>query len=309
MRFFSIVLFFSVYAFSGVVLRTEDGGNSWQREHSGTLFSLNAVSVDPLSGFAVAVGNRGTVLRRSAEGAWENVSPGGIPGNLRSVAVGSDGVCMACGDSGVLISSFDRGSTWREWQDFQCGGTDLLSVNFDPNSSGSFVITGEEGYIFTSSDRVAYTGTEFPFIGSCVQLCGSSPEIAVSSAGEIYSILRQSLQALRERLFLNGVTAVSSGGAPFAAVGDNGTVCVYRDGEWIERESACEEDLYAAAHIIYGTNLCAVGEKGTILLSTDCGNSWSVVFSGVSGNLKGIAGNGSGTGYIVGDSFLGRFLP
>ena len=305
---FLLVLLDSVNA-NALILRTDDGGESWFRETTVCTLPLNGVSIDPMSGLVVAVGDRGTILRREAEGRWEDVSLPEVSSDLRSVAVGFDGLCMACGDSGTLISSFDRGNSWRVWNEFGYQDIDLLSVNFDPSASSSFVITGERGFVYTSTDRVAETGTVSSFIGSCVQLCSSFPEIAVSSSGEIYSPREDSLHEQRANLSFNGVTQVVSGSGAFAAVGDEGLVCTYSNGEWRVRESGCTEDLYSIAHITYGRNVCAVGENGTILHSKDGGETWSPLYSGLSRNLNGITGNGSGTGYIVGDSFWGRVFP
>lgn len=296
-------------ASSGIILRTVDGGQVWQLENDGSPYPLNSVAVDPLSGVAIAVGDRGTVLRRGLNGTWMNVSPPGVMSDLRSVAVGFDGVCMACGDSGTLISSFDSGDTWRVWEDFESRGLDLLSVNFDPSSSGSFVITGDEGFIYTSSHRTIDSGTFSPFIGSCVQLCSSFPRIIVSSAGDVYLPLYDSLHVSEDSLSFNSVTQVVSGSSPFAAVGDGGLVCTYLEGAWRVRETNCEENFLGIAHILYGGSLCAVGTDGTILISLDNGETWSPVSSAMPVNLNGVCGDGSGTGYIVGDSFLGRFFP
>jgi len=303
-----LILLDSVHA-NALVLRTNDGGESWIREAPACTFSLNGVSIDPMSGLAIAVGDRGTVLRRETGSDWEDVSPPGLMKDLRSVAIGIDGVCMACGDSGTLISSFDRGVSWRVWGEFDYEGIDFLSVNFDPSSSGSFVITGEDGFIYTSSARAVEVRTSSSFIGSCVQLCSSFPEMVVSCTGDIYYPLRDSLHTVSEPLAFNGVTQVVSGGGTCAAVGNEGLVCTYNGADWLVRESNCTADLYSVAYITFGRNLCAVGENGTILLSLDNGETWSRVLSGISRNLNGIAGNGSGSGYIVGESLWGRFLP
>jgi photosystem II stability/assembly factor-like uncharacterized protein len=292
-----------------VLLSTIDGGFTWTRENSGISQSLNAVSVDPMSGLVIAVGDRGTILRREVGGSWEDVSPPEVDSDLRSVAVGFDGVCMACGDSGTLMSSFNRGVSWRVWDEFGYENIDLLSVNFDPSSSGSFVITGEGGFLYASSDGITETGSMASLIGSCVQLCSSFPEIVVSSTGEIYFFSGDSLHAPQNVFSFNGVTKVVSGGGSFAAVGDEGLVCSYTDGCWRVRESNCTENLFSVAHITYGRNLCAVGENGTILISTDGGESWASVPSPVTRNLNGVAGSGSGTGYIVGDNLFERYFP
>ncbi len=280
---FLFILAFPLFA--GTILSTTDGGETWHREFSGTVCDLNGVAVDIFTGTALAVGDNGKILRRDEEGIWEDVSPAGFRKDLFSVVMGSRGGCMACGADGALLSSFDGGFTWRVWDQFDSGGADLFSVNFDPTRPDNFVITGENGFVHSASDgRLELDNVS----GSCVSLCSGEAELFAAPG--------------------RGVTPLVSAGSPCAAVGEGGAVFLFEDGGWTGVESGCEEDLNGVANLVFGETFCAVGEGGTIILSRDNGRSWRPVNSGVSSDLNGVAGNGWGLGYIVGDGPFGRFL-
>ncbi|HOP27816.1 MAG TPA: hypothetical protein PKX02_11545 [Candidatus Sabulitectum sp.] len=286
MRKFVIVPFLASSLLSGTILSTADGGASWQREFSGTVGDLNGVAVDIFTGAALAVGDGGRIIRRGDDSIWEDVSLDGFQNDLFSVVMGSGGVCMACGADGALLSSFDGGYSWRVWEGFDSGGADLLTVNFDPTSPDNFVITGENGFVHSASaGREQIDGVT----GSCARLCSGEAEALAAPAGSI--------------------TALVSAGSPCIAVGEEGAVFLFGNNGWARIESGCEEDLNGVTNLVFGETFCAVGEGGAIILSEDNGLSWRVVDSGTAADLNGVAGNGGGIGYIVGDGPFGRYLP
>ena len=287
-----------------LILSSDSSCESWQRESTGCLYSLNSVAADLASGRIIAAGDRGTILLRDEEGNWIDVSPADLESDLNSVAVGVNGVCMACGNHGVLLSSFDRGETWRKWEKFDCSGADLLSVNFDPSHPSDFVITGEDGFVFSSqAGGIVATGSSNSIIGSFVSLCSGFPAFAVSASGEVFSLSNSIIPQADSPHHINGGTVLVSGGSPFSLAGNNGLILTMEE-EWKTASVPVASNLNSIAAVEFGSVLCAVGHGGVIVVSRDNGRSWESASSGTFRNLNCVTGNGRGVVWIVGDALL-----
>lgn len=289
---------------SALIFHTSDGGENWARENSATPNNLNGVSVDIVSGIVLAVGDKGTILRRNEDGTWVNVSPGGLSADLYSVAVGVSSI-MSCGADGTLLSSFDGGFSWRVWTDFGHEDTDLYSVNFDPSHPNSFLITGENGFIYSSEEgEFVHTGSGSDFIASCGMLCSGFPELVVGRDGSGYSIRNEIMFNIGDTV-IGGATEIVSGGGRYIAVGESGSIYRYSDLDiWERLSSGTVEDLNDVSYLIWGTTACAVGDNGAVLISFDNGVSWEIRTLGTDRDLAAVTGNGAGVACIVGGTAL-----
>jgi len=95
----------------GLILRTQDGGQSWRQSDSGTQEDINQVMLGP-KGILFAVANHGLLLTSSDGGAtWQN----------KRLGDGKDLVDVASLESGEMVilardeilASDDDGSTWK----------------------------------------------------------------------------------------------------------------------------------------------------------------------------------------------------
>jgi photosystem II stability/assembly factor-like uncharacterized protein len=120
-----------VYAASGVLYRSADGGETWMG-----LFGrrLEVVALDPSHPAAIYVG--GDQLARSTDGGrtWQITSPPAISLDVTSLAVipGNPSVLLA-GSGALLLRSADGGSTWSTL--FVNGP--ITSIVADPGSPGT----------------------------------------------------------------------------------------------------------------------------------------------------------------------------
>ncbi|MCK5035646.1 MAG: hypothetical protein KAS73_07130 [Candidatus Sabulitectum sp.] len=282
---------------------TSDGGASWVREESSTVSNLNAVAISLTTGIAISVGDNGTILRRGENGTWADVSPGGFTADLYSVAVGISGM-MACGEGGILLSSFDGGSNWTALSDFGHEDTDLYSVNFDPTHSNSFLITGDNGFIYSSRDRLVQTGSSTDFVTSCGMLCSGFPEVVLGRNGSGYNIRNEVMFDIGD-VVIRGATEIVSGGSSYIAVGESGSIFRYSDSEvWDSIPSITGENLNDVSYLAWGMTACAVGDNGIVLISEDNGLTWEISNMGISRNLNAVAGNGAWIACIVGSSVM-----
>jgi len=118
---------------NGRIVRTTDGGLSWDSIESGTSVELKEVAfADDLKG--VIVGELGLILRTTDAGAtWTPVSSPTLA-TLLGISFGSETNGMAVGNSGTALWTEDAGATWVPRSTGT--GVDILSVDFVDASRG-----------------------------------------------------------------------------------------------------------------------------------------------------------------------------
>ena len=141
---------------SGTVLRTENGGQSWVSQRSGTDLDLHDIAVHGPSR-AVVVGEQGLVLRTSNAGRrWSSTTQGSD--TLLAVDWKND-VLVAVGENGSIATSRDGGRTWTSGTSSSSStlrGVAVLSVT-------EAVAVGDDGVILLSTDAGAtWTAVESP---------------------------------------------------------------------------------------------------------------------------------------------------
>ena len=138
---------------AGLILTTEDGGQTWFRRIAST-WSLNAVWFrDDVNGYAV--GNGGTVLytvpQPDGSVSWVRSDSVNVGENLYDVVFAkSDSlVGFAVGSNGAILRSINGGRRWEKT--FIPGGMTLRGVSFAGSRDGWAV--GDNGVIAGTHDR------------------------------------------------------------------------------------------------------------------------------------------------------------
>lgn len=137
----------------GDIRESGDGGKTWKPIKSPSTQTLLGVTTDGSK--AVAVGMKGTVLLRDAQGVWTSVQSG-TDSRLLSVAMNGAGTAVAVGAFGALIKSSDGGAHWEaltpKWADFSADGAEPNLYGVSVAVDGAVTVAGEFGVIMQSRD-------------------------------------------------------------------------------------------------------------------------------------------------------------
>ena len=132
----------------GIVLRTTDGGVTWN-------YQPNKPATDPLRSVAfpkgdtslgLAVGDNGTIMRTTNGGKEWTVVPSGFTRTLRSVCFMNSESAIAVGELGTILKSTDAGMTWSP----------QLSATTEPLYSVSFA-TPNDGLAVGANNTILRT--------------------------------------------------------------------------------------------------------------------------------------------------------
>jgi photosystem II stability/assembly factor-like uncharacterized protein len=129
-----------------MVLHTEDGGQVWEKQHTGDDGALNSVvMVDAEHG--CVVGNNGIVLVTADGGTWQRVYPP-TSEDLMSLCFVDESTAYCCGANGTILKSVDAGYSWTVLASGT--GRDLYGICFADPTTGWVV--GEYGTIRKTVD-------------------------------------------------------------------------------------------------------------------------------------------------------------
>ena len=109
-----------VIGWDGLILRTNDGGNTWSSVPSGTQERLHGIAF-PTANDGIIAGDYGTILRSTDTGnSWMPIANSATT-YLRTVAFADDHTGIAAGDSGAIFRTTDTGLTWQPINNFLTG--------------------------------------------------------------------------------------------------------------------------------------------------------------------------------------------
>lgn len=288
---------FVTVGYNGRILRSEDGGQTWQEVPSPVDFSLNQVSFVGDHGWAV--GHQGTVIHSRDGGKTWAKQQADTDKAIFSVSFVDNLHGWAAGDESTLLWTDNGGETWHveRIEVSQVGLSEEMSLAVpDIIYYGIQFIDREHGWMVGEYGNIRYT----------------------SDGGKTWDSQHQSLlDALAEQ---GGSRDVMTLGAWFRVhftdpnngilVGAGGAVAVTDDGgqtwRWVSREGMKPDipnlHLYDVAMPGQNGRVVAVGTNGLVLTSENGGVDWqpAKVPGGVFTWINGLSFGDNGKGVLVG---------
>lgn len=300
---------------NGLILRTIDGGATWTNQDSDTRAGLRGVSfVDADNGLVVGTITTApgpTVLHTSDGGAtWNHDYPltpvvHAIP-DFQSVAMLDGSQAIAVGGAGNILRSADGGRNWEDRT--QAPAFRLFKVSFADANNGVAVGFGD---ILQTTDGGATWQRRSEDLTLLWDVAYSSATNVVAVGGRYLppggGIVVRSTDAGATWTTITGVggRAVDFADASTGTlVGDKAIFRTIDGGaSWLPQPSGSTENLNDVAVLNADIGI-AVGDKGTIVRTTDGGTQWQgqshPELSAT--DLKAVDFCDSEVGFIVGDS-------
>jgi photosystem II stability/assembly factor-like uncharacterized protein len=279
-------------ALNGKILRTDNGGKSWQALDIGTGLDLWSVAfATPQSGWVA--GDEGAILHTEDGGRSWHGQTSGTSSNLGAVAFVNAQSGWVVGRHGTIQHTEDGGRTWKK-QSIGVPNFFLLCLSFVNSQSGW--VAGEKGTIVHTEDGgnswhtqtrgvpAAETLRSLTFVtlqsGWAVGYDGTI--LHTEDGGDNWQNQNSGTDA-----WLFAVTFVSQQSG--WVVGDRGTILHTEDGgrSWQKQNSGTNDQLHAVSFLTSQSGWVA-GEKGTLLYTDDSGSSWRKQDNGTDANLYSI---------------------
>ncbi|MBT8250178.1 MAG: hypothetical protein KJN81_07930, partial [Acidimicrobiia bacterium] len=263
----------------GIVLKTADGGGTWASLPSGTVDELFAVSfpVDASTGFAA--GKNGTIIKTTDGGAsWASLASGTLV-DLFGLDFSDNSVGVAVGKDGVIVRTTNGGSSWSTRSSGVLSDLNAVQYTSDPNlafavGQSGVALKSTNGGQDWSAPLVTNTTKElesvnFPVDALTGYAAGASGTVIMTSdGGTTWSISGTPTTTRLNALAFTGLTIG-------VAVGDGPTILHTEDPdyEWVDLTPGVE-NIWALDFPVDNLTGYAVGKKGSVLRTTDGGNSW-----------------------------------
>ena len=291
----------------GTVINTTDGGTTWTPENVGTTSAINGISASSNT-WVVAVGDGGMIARRWV-GTWSS-DPALTTQNLNAVSTlykSGYYYSFVTGNNGAFLTKFfvntPTENSWTNWSISAAQGSNLYSVTaWNDNYNVYAIAVGSNGMIVRYLKALSGGTETVSVVPSCTTANLRSVTVVNQSYATYYrnvlyvfgdgGVIMKSIDSggswqplsLDSTKDLNAVALSSvGGGTPIAAaVGDGGTVRVYRsvDGpNWQTKYACTNKNLNAITPITIIPNspsddFLAAGDNGTVVISDGYGYSW-----------------------------------
>jgi photosystem II stability/assembly factor-like uncharacterized protein len=277
---------------------------------------VKTISAEDLHGVAcsqghvIAVGDKGTILRRDPASAGFAQSAATLTADLYTVSFSVDGKYgVTAGKDPQIWQSLDLGQSWSiapQCSSYVFDTFYALHLSAEKEGFGAGVaVGGAAGNKYYSGASWVCGSPTYPgeVFHDVVRL-GPLGVIVGATGGKVYrtedsglswtSVPAGTSQVLKGVSFAGGLLGI--------AVGAGGTIVRSTDGKgasWSGVAAAVSAEL-EAVQLFDTLHGWAVGEAGTILYTKDGGQSWSAQASGVKARLEGVCFSSASEGWVVG---------
>lgn len=266
----------------GAILRTTDGGKTWENQSLGypKLWAIQFPGKD--TGYAV--GDSGAAYRTADAGLrWTKLATG-VPNGLRALHFLDGRIGFAGGDSGILIKTVDGGESWARVT--TGSGSRIQGIHFPTPLVG--FLTDSRGGLYRSEDGGAHWAAPIRLSRAL-----STVYFADADTGWVLgdTAVFRSTDGGRGWVPVLRVPDHSLIGAHFGkdallAVSDYGGLYRSEDGgrNWATLAAIPESPRRAAISLAGGNVGISVGEGGMMHKTEDGGKSWRQLSNHVIGN-------------------------
>ncbi|MBC7248220.1 MAG: IPT/TIG domain-containing protein [Actinobacteria bacterium] len=297
----------------GTVLRTTDGGATWERLEAGTARDVHDISSpDADTAWAVAGGpdEKPLVLRTTDGGAtWEHLDPGNL-NPLRCIAALDRDTALAAGENGTALLTTDGGATWALQDTGTADHLVSLSMAGDGNTAFLYAV-GDAGMLVKAAwggegaaqEGEGAAGASEGATETSEGAAQASEEAAGTSGGSAHerpSLLAWSAVNTGARSTPCAVCALDAACAWVA--GSGGFLRRTTDGgaTWEQRDTGRGEDILAL-FAPDRENLWAAGANGLVLRSYDGGATWVPQYVGDGRTLLDVHAPDANTAWAAGE--------
>jgi photosystem II stability/assembly factor-like uncharacterized protein len=135
----------------GAMLRSYDGGQSWQSQPAPTNETLTVLALDPLRPSTLALGTDGDGIYLSTDGgaAWTQAAAPNVTVYGMAFSPSAPDVAVAATDGGIY-QSIDGGQTWQQDGNGLPLGAIFSAVAVDPRTPAAMVAGTSDGSIYRS---------------------------------------------------------------------------------------------------------------------------------------------------------------
>jgi photosystem II stability/assembly factor-like uncharacterized protein len=307
----------------GIILNTTNGGTNWQAQNSGTTNHLKSVHfINVATGWAV--GDKGTILRTTNGGAnWQKVSPVFISPDISTINLQQvqfvfssrgEGIQggWAVGTSGIILKSTSTGASWTAQVAPAVTTEDLQAVHFRNTSTG--LVAGKQGTVLKTTnggqawDLVADTSlgtTDFKDVDF-----PSTNRAWIVSEGSLFDTYDGGDTWFNTGMGFPGkqLNAVYffPGSSQGWLAGETGILWHSNNGvgvDWTDMSGGIpvnkNTQTFHDVYFVNGSTGWVVGTAGTILKTTDSGQSWTSQPSGITLTIYGVHFVDVNTGYAA----------
>jgi photosystem II stability/assembly factor-like uncharacterized protein len=135
---------------SGSLIKTQNGGDTWQQLNSGVTTPLNAIHfISKQVGFVI--GDAETILKTINGGiSWQRISYKAAGNVYRDVKFVSPKIGYICGDFGTIMKTIDGGNTWKA---MQTGTYETLNQLAFPDSLNGWAVGTNGTILYLNEDK------------------------------------------------------------------------------------------------------------------------------------------------------------
>lgn len=291
---------------NGTILRTANGGLTFATVGSRTTQAINGISFRPHSNMVYAVAGSGVVISSTNSGGSWTLRHSGRANDYTGVQFTTDQRGYIIGEEGLILLTGNGGTSFTVRS--RPLSLPFNALYFVSNTAG--YISGNNGNIIsTTNSGGAWTalnpGTNRNVYGmyffsiNIGYVVGSRGYIAkTENRGVNWTTIAPGNGDIdyRDIAFFDNLTGV--------VIGDKGWLSRSEGGqEWLEIDVPTTEDL-TALEILDEQTAIAVGDKGTIIKTTDQGHTWRKVPVEFTRKFNDIEFLDESVGFIVGEKGL-----